>query len=276
MRAGALSCQSPERCLKNTDHRTNIWTKWESFPGPRRQPLGSFHQNTYNQIPNPAFHPLDLNQQHHPYIKDLRSNIEVSTLLRNQSFIGKVFGKPNVLHRHNWYSPWLSSASADFPECIFSARRKEWKVNRSLHGQLTERPLLKPRSFALTGVLYRSRCWEFMSAMAQSWAQDTTSWKSPVISGLDSLSTPLLKCSVRLEVGRGDLDVPLRAEHSADGKDLYQLLRQWMWQDGAASAAAANPFSSNPPFELLTVPGSFSVAFTVWLDSHGYKQLFKF
>lgn len=99
--------------------------------------------------------------------------------------------------------------------------------------------------------------------MAQSWAQDTTSWKSPVISGLDSLSTPLLKCSVRLEVGRGDLDVPLRAEHSADGKDLYQLLRQWMWQDGAASAAAANPFSSNPPFELLTVPGSFSVAFTV-------------
>lgn len=89
--------------------------------------------------------------------------------------------------------------------------------------------VLKPRSFPLSEVLYRSRCWGFMNAMAQSWAKDTTSWKSPVTSGLDSLYTPLLRCSVRLEVARGDLDVTLRAEHSADWVDLYQLLRQWVW-----------------------------------------------
>lgn len=136
--------------------------------------------------------------------------------------------------------------------------------------------VLKPISFPLSGVFYRSRCWGFMNAMAQSWAQDTTSWKSPVTSGLDSLSTPLLKCSVRLEAGRGDLDVTLRGEHSADRVDLYQLLRQWVW--GMELLLLLLQIHSPPTHrsEMLAVPGSFSVAFTAQLDSHGYRQLFRF
>lgn len=144
-----------------------------------------------------------------------------------------------------------------------------------------EASMLKQDAPPLNWVWYRSRCCELMSAMARSCSQDTISWQSPWPLAWKIFPPHLGKCSLRLEGGRSDLDVPFRAKHSADWMDLYQLLTCCMQGRGAASTASAFSRKTwrNPPIhcsELLTIPESLPATFTIQLDGHGYIQLFKF